>query len=230
MAVSHGSLSIVQRRSLVSYLLLIVARNPLRTNQFYMNEMTSYAASLTGAKGKALDAETITVGPKVLVKIAEEKPEKPSAKSKKEEPEPKALNKKGAAKKGTKAAAAGLSKKDQMIADNKERKGGNEADKALNAWSTVMKGIDVISDDQDRYIKTMEYLNGLDSAKSTYLEAEVYTYILQSLLTWWSTYCKAEKKSQGYHVVALIWTTIRSLCTSKAPVSKEIVQIMTKIC
>ncbi|KAK0102274.1 hypothetical protein ONS95_005896 [Cadophora gregata] len=205
-------------------------RNPLRTNQFYMNEMTSYAASLTGAKGKALDAETITVGPKVLVKIAEEKPEKPSAKSKKEEPEPKALNKKGAAKKGTKAAAAGLSKKDQMIADNKERKGGNEAEKALNAWTTVMKGIEVISDDQDRYIKTMEYLNGLDSAKSTYLEAEVYTYILQSLLTWWSTYCKAEKKPQGYHVVALIWTTIRSLCTSKAPVSKEIVQIMTKIC
>ncbi|CZS88239.1 related to SKI2-antiviral protein and putative helicase [Rhynchosporium graminicola] len=205
-------------------------RNPLRTNQFYMNEMTSYAASLTGAKGKALDAETITVGPKVLNKVIEEKPEKPSAKSKKEEQEAKAINKKGAAKKGTKAAVSQLSKKDQMIADNKERKGGNEADKALNAWSMVMKGIDVIPDDQDRYIRAMKYLNGLDSAKSTYLEAEVYTYILQSLLTWWSTYCKAEKKPQGYHVVALIWTTIRSICTSKAPVSKEIVLIMTKIC
>ena len=63
-------------------------RNPLRTNQFYMNEMTSYAASLTGAKGKALDAETITVGPKKLVKLVEEKPPKPekvAPKSKKEE-------------------------------------------------------------------------------------------------------------------------------------------------
>jgi hypothetical protein len=42
-----------------------------------MNEMTTYAASLTGAKGKALNAETITVGPKQLVKIVEEKPSRP---------------------------------------------------------------------------------------------------------------------------------------------------------
>ena len=56
-----------------------------------MKEMTSYAASLTGAKGKALDAETITVGPKKLIKQAEEKPliqdklEKAKSKSKKDE-------------------------------------------------------------------------------------------------------------------------------------------------
>jgi hypothetical protein len=53
-----------------------------------MKEMTSYAASLTGTKGKALDAETITVGPKKMVRIVEEKPSKPEKvvpKSKKEE-------------------------------------------------------------------------------------------------------------------------------------------------
>jgi hypothetical protein len=60
-------------------------RNPLRTNQFYMKEMTSYAASLTGAKGKILEPETITVGPKQLVKLVEEKPEKSTAKHNKEE-------------------------------------------------------------------------------------------------------------------------------------------------
>jgi hypothetical protein len=62
--------------------------NPLRTNQFYMSEMTAYAASLTGAKGKSLEPETITVGPKKLVKLVEEKspkPEKVSSKSKNEE-------------------------------------------------------------------------------------------------------------------------------------------------
>ena len=48
--------------------------NPLRTNQFYMREMTSYAASLTGATGKILVPETITVGPKQLIKVVEEKP------------------------------------------------------------------------------------------------------------------------------------------------------------
>lgn len=42
-----------------------------------MKEMTAYAASLTGAKGKALEPETITVGPKKLVKLVEEKPAKP---------------------------------------------------------------------------------------------------------------------------------------------------------
>lgn len=53
-----------------------------------MSEMTSYAASLTGAKGKVLEPETIFVGPKKLVKLVEEKPakvEKSSAKSKKED-------------------------------------------------------------------------------------------------------------------------------------------------
>lgn len=58
-----------------------------------MKEMTAYAASLTGATGKALDAETITVGPKRLIKLVEEgssktdKQEKVSPKSKKEEKE-----------------------------------------------------------------------------------------------------------------------------------------------
>jgi superfamily II RNA helicase len=205
-------------------------RNPLRTNQFYMKEMTSYAASLTGTKGKALDAETITVGPKKLIKLAEEKPakaEKVSSKPKKED-ESKALG--SNAKKGTKKAAAGLSKKNQMIADNKERKGGTEADKTFAAWTTVMKGFEAMSDDQDRYIKTVAYLNSLDSTKTAYLEAEINTYILQSLLNWWTTYCKSNKKTEGYHVVALIWTTVRSICASSSPVTKEIIQHVTKIC
>ncbi|KAF8857718.1 P-loop containing nucleoside triphosphate hydrolase protein [Acephala macrosclerotiorum] len=202
-------------------------RNPLRTNQFYMKEMTTYAASLTGAKGKALEPETITVGPKQLIKIVEDSLEKNSANPKKEEAPPQ--SKAGAAKKGTKKGAAGLSKKDQMIADNKERKGGAESDKAFTAWSTVMKDLDAVYDEQDRYLRTIQYLNNLDSAKTIYLEADIYTYVLQSLLNWWAAYCKANKKSQGYHVVALIWTTIRSICTSKAPVSKDAVQHMTKI-
>ncbi|RDL40340.1 p-loop containing nucleoside triphosphate hydrolase [Venustampulla echinocandica] len=208
-------------------------RNPLRLNQFYMSEMTSYAASLTGAKGRALDAETITVGPKRLVKPAEkaEKAEKSSAIAKQQQALDKgAQGQKAAPKKGTKKAAAGLSKKDQMIADNMERKGGSEADKAFNAWATIRKNFDVLSNDQDRYLRTIDYLNGLDSTKTTYLEGEVNTYALQSLLGWWAEYCKSGNKSGGYHVVALIWTTIRTICSITSPVSKEIVQHVTKIC
>jgi len=213
-----------------------------------MKEMTAYAASLTGATGKTLDAETITVGPKRLIKLAEEespRPEKLLPKSKKEEKEvwkhrfldlasllTLSQNKNSSAnqKKGSKKAAAGLSKKDQMITDNKERKGSTESDKIFSAWTTVMKDLDTISDDQDRYLRAVAYLDSLDSAKAVYLNAEVNTYLLQSLLNWWAAYVKANKKSEGYHVIALIWTTVRSICKSKSPITKDIVSNITKIC
>lgn len=197
-----------------------------------MKEMTTYAASLTGATGKALDAETITVGPKQLVKIPEAKPSKssaPSSSKKENAPEAHAPSKAAAAKKGTKKAAAGLSKKEQMKADNTERKGGNEADKAFNAWGTVRKDLDVLSNDQDRYLRTVEYLKGLDSTKKTHLEAEVNMYALQSLLNWWADSAKSDKAS-SYHIVALIWTTVRTLCSITSPFSKEISQHATKVC
>ena len=47
-----------------------------------MKEMTAYAASLTGATGKALDAETITVGPKRLIKLVDETSPKPEKQEK----------------------------------------------------------------------------------------------------------------------------------------------------
>jgi ATP-dependent RNA helicase DDX60 len=207
----------------------LICRNPLRLNQFYMAEMTKYAASLTGAKGKALDPETITVGPRPLTKGENtEKPGKPVSRLDKENvSDSKSKGKDN--KKGTKKAAAGLSKKEQMIADNKERKGGSEADKAFTAWAMIMKDLDGTSDDQDRYLKAVDYLNSIDSAKTVYLEGDIITYMLQSLVNWWAKYCKAGTKSEGYHVVALIWTTIRSICTTKSPLSKDIVSLVTKI-
>jgi len=203
-------------------------RNPLRMNQFYMREMTAYAASLTGSKGRALDTETITVGPKALVKLIEDKPGKPAPKGKKDDQKE---NKKAApAKKGTKKAAAGPSKAELMKAENTAQKSSTEAIKVFSAWATVRKTLDINPDDQDRYLKTMVYLNNLDSTKTAYLDGEVNTYILHSLLHWWATYCKAEKKSEGYHVVALIWTTIRSICTTKSPLNKEMIEHATKVC
>ncbi|KAB8290208.1 hypothetical protein EYC80_011077 [Monilinia laxa] len=209
-------------------------RNPLRTNQFYMSEMTSYAASLTGAKGKALEPETIVTGPKQLSKVAEEKPpkaskvEKPAAKSKKEAPND---NKKPGsnAKKGTKKGG-GMSAADQIRAANLEKKGDTEIDKAFLAWSMIMKDLDLTSQDENRYLRAKQYLNNLDGPRTKILEADVSTYILQCLLSWWASYCKENKKKSGCHVVALIWTTVRSICTTSAPVTKEIIQHIEKIC
>ncbi len=158
-----------------------------------------------------------------------EKPEKHSPKPHKEDQKG-GHHQKPNAKKGTKKGTGALSMKQQIIADNEKRKGSTESDKAFVAWTTIMKGLLVISDHQDRYLKTLAYLNGLDATKASFLEAEINTFILQSLLEWWVEYCKEKKKTEGYHVVALIWTTIRSICDSKAPITEEIVQHMTKIC
>jgi superfamily II DNA or RNA helicase len=207
-------------------------RNPLRTNQFYMAEMTSYAASLTGAKGKALEPETITVGAKKLLKEAEEIPVKPTKHEKPGKPgkltkgEDAPVN----AKKGGKKAAAGLTKAQQIIADNKEKKGGAEVDKAFSSWVGVMKTFDEIINDQDRYLKAKAYLDALDSNKAAHVEADINLYLLQSLLLRWSKYCKLDKKTEGYHSAALIWTVTRSICTSKAPISKDVATHVEKVC
>lgn len=53
-------------------------KSPLRLNQRYMAEMTAYAASLTGTKGKALEPETVTVGSKPTASVPQEKVVKPT--------------------------------------------------------------------------------------------------------------------------------------------------------
>ena len=134
-------------------------------------------------------------------------------------------------KKGTKKAAAGLSKKEQMKADNTERKGSTESDKVFTAWTTFMREIlDPIFDDQARYLRAVTYLSSHDSMRTVYLEAEINTYLLQPLLAWWTSYCMENKIFEGYHVVALIWTTVRSICNSKSPISKDIALNVTKVC
>lgn len=190
-------------------------KNPLRKNQFYMAEMTSYAASLTGSNGRSLEPETITVGAKKL-KAAEEKPSKPGKGAEDAGP--------SAKKGGKKGGAGGLTKAQQIIAANKEKKGDVESDKAFSAWQGVMKVYDEISSEQERYNRAKAYRDGLDSTRSVHVEADINMYLCQCLLTWWAKYCKAEKKPEGYHVVALLWTVIRAICTSKAPLSKEAIQ------
>ncbi|PQE30888.1 DEAD DEAH box helicase protein [Rutstroemia sp. NJR-2017a WRK4] len=207
--------------------------NPLRANQFYMREMTAYAASLTGATGKALVPETIFVGPKQLKKLVEAepvkpgKPEKPASKSKdveKNEKKPKA------AKKGTKAAAGKLSRAEQIKAENLEKKGDTESDKAFASWSVIIQKLEEVIDDEARYLQAKQYLNKLDGPKAKILEADINTFILQSLLSWWASYCKKNKKKDGYFVVALVWATVRELCTTTAPITESIVRHMQKVC
>ncbi|KAI1003894.1 putative helicase [Podosphaera aphanis] len=191
-------------------------KDPLRINQFYMKEMYSYAASLTGTKGNALEPEIVTVNSEKIVK------------NKKAEHE--SSGKGSHPKKGANKGTSSLSKSEKIIAGNKERKDGKNAEKALSAWKTFMESLNAISDIQDRYKKTRDYLNGLDESKTTYLEWDINIYTIQSLLNWWIKFCKSEKKLAGFHVIALIWTTVRTICNLNSPAPQQAEQIMIKVC
>ena len=60
----HNQRSLNQKTKVVVEKDPKIAKKALRRNQFFMAEMTSYAASLTNAVGKVLDPETITLGDK----------------------------------------------------------------------------------------------------------------------------------------------------------------------
>lgn len=190
-------------------------KNPLRKNQFYMAEMTSYALSLTGSNGRALEPETITLGVN-KPKAVEAKPSKSGKAS------PQSSESGPTAKKGGKKGGAVLSKKDQIIAANKAKQGDSESDKAFAAWLNVLKVFDDIASDQERYHRVETYRKNLDSAKRVHVESDVNMYLCQCLLSWWAQYCRADRKSDGYHVVTLLWTVIRSIFSTKATVSKDI--------
>lgn len=184
-------------------------KNPLRMNQFYMAEMTAYAASLTGARGKVLKPETITVGVKQR-KAASETEDIHNW------------------RKGAKKAATGLKSAEKIIAKNVARREG-ESDKAFNAWATVMKNYDEISSIEERYLRAKIYLDDLDLTKSIHIEADINLYLIQTLMSWWAKYCKAEKKVEGYHIVALIWALVRTTYSSKA-ITKEISRLLGEVC
>ena len=194
-------------------------KNPLRKNQFYMAEMTAYAASLTGSNGRALEPETITVGEKAK-KGKEDKPTKPTKGGKNS---PQSDDSGPVQKKGGKKAPV-LSKAQQIIAANNAKKGDSESEKAFASWNLMMKVFDEIANDQARFQRAQTYRNGLDSAKAVHIEGDVNIYLCQALLSWWSKFVKQDRKHDGYHVVALLWVVIRSIYTAKNPVSKDVIK------
>lgn len=123
-----------------------------------------------------------------------------------------------------------LSKKDQIIAKNKEEKGGAESAKAFDAWTGIMKAFDELSSDQDKYLRASAYLAGLDSQRAGHVGLDINAYMVHALLARWSKYCQLEKKKDGLYVIALMWNVIRTICTSKVPLTKEVAHHLEKTC
>ncbi len=184
--------------------------NPLRSNQLYMAEMMGYAASLTNVNGKALKPETITVGARNLTEGA--------STDRKKEVQMKT-------DKGMK-----LTKAQQIIAQNKAKKDDLETPKTLASWQTMKKEFDKTIDPESRYLKAKAYLDGLESTKGTLLFPEVIMYCMQALLIWWSVFCRAGRKQEGYHVAALMWDAIRRAESSKDGITEAVAVHIEKIC
>ncbi|KAI9879181.1 MAG: hypothetical protein M1830_009321 [Pleopsidium flavum] len=184
--------------------------NPLRSNQLYMAEMMGYAASLTNANGKVLEPETITVGARRLT-------EGPSTERKRE-----TQKKTGKAIKPTKAQ--------EIIAQHKARKDDLETPKTIARWQTMKQEFDKTIDPESRYLKANAYLNGLESTKGTLLFPDVIMYCMQALLTWWSVFCRAGQKQDGYHVAGLMWDAIRRAKSFKDGMTDATAVHIEKIC
>jgi len=195
----HNQRSLDQKQRVVQEKDPKIAKKALRRNQFFMAEMTSYAASLTNAVGKVLDPETITLGDKA-------KPA--SAGQNLENKRPKQQHKQSV--KNINAS------KQAMLADiaaSSKRKDEENAKQLYQAWSVFCDGLEKQVDLASRYNKAQQHLaNQNSAAKRETLGPEVRVYMLNVLLEMWIRFCRDGAKDKGVYVAALIFDTTRNLC------------------
>ncbi|KAI4250190.1 MAG: hypothetical protein L6R40_000362 [Gallowayella cf. fulva] len=188
----------------------------MRKNQFFMAEMASYAASLTGVTGKNLEPELITVS-------EDGKAVKDAAEQAKENNDT-GKQRKGQGSKGASSAKA-------IIAANVAAKGGGVAEKTMAAWKTVRTNLDAERSLQARYRKTKAYLRDLHNDKRAIAQAEVEYYIICTLLKMYRILSKSTdgtSQLQVDGVTALIFSTIRGLTVSNG-LTKTIVNQVKSI-
>lgn len=196
-------------------------RNPLRSNQMYMAEMTAYAASLTNTKGKILTPEIISASAVKGSSGPSHGGRDPKAKR---ETKPK-----GPSKAEKENKSKGPSKADLIIAENKAKKDKVDSSRAFAAWDEVRKRIDKL-EPESRYLEAGLYINRLEDAKSEILLVDVEMYRLQALLHWWASFCKQDKKKEGYSTVALIWDIVRRLGSSGIEMTKAATTSIGDVC
>ena len=187
----------------------------LRRNQFFMAEMTTYAASLTNTVGKSLDPEIITTGGK---------PEKKESENTKQKPAPKA-NPKGS-KKGQ------PSRKEAMlaqIAKDKSKKDEASSETIAQGWRLTCNNLEKEPTAIVRFQKAKQYLNSLNSEfKRNVLEAEVRLYLLNTQLSMWVAACKNADKEKNQHIAALVYDSLSTFSRLRRPITKTIANCLEK--
>ncbi|KAL5115616.1 hypothetical protein ACEQ8H_006503 [Pleosporales sp. CAS-2024a] len=191
-----------------------IVKKALRRNQFFMAEMTSYAASLTNAIGKVLEPEIITMGDKGAQ----------VAPAKSENARPKQTSRQSTKNVNT--------AKQAMMADiaaSSKKKDEEVARQLHQSWATKCDGIEKQTDLATRYNQARQYLVSLNTeVKRKTLEAEVRLYMLNILVQMWVTNCRKADKEDGIYIAALIFDTVRSFCNLPS-VTKTIATCLKKI-
>lgn len=181
-----------------------------RRNQWFMAEMTAYAASLTNTVGKALDPEIVTTGGKPMKAIAEvEENAKPKPK------QPAKTNKKAAP-----------SRKEIMMAEiaaKRNVKNESTAETLISGWRTTCSTFEKEASPTVRFQRAKQYLTTLNTdLKRNTLEAEVRLYMLNALLSPWLAACKNNDKSGALNIAALIFDTLSSFSKFSRPITVTI--------
>lgn len=211
----HNQRALTQKSRVVPEKDPKIAKKALRRNQFFMAEMTSYAASLTNAVGKVLEPETITLGDKG--KSAPAKSLTPTQSLENRRP-------KQSQKQSTKNINASKQAMLANIAADSKRKDEESAKQLYQAWGVFCDSLEKQVDLASRYNRARQYLANLNSAaKRETLGPEVRIYMLNVLLEMWIRFCKDGTKDKGLYVAALIFDTARILCsfpTVSKPIAK----------
>ena len=190
-----------------------------RRNQWFMAEMTAYAASLTNAVGKILDPEIITAGVKTKPKLPLNEP--PTEKTNQSNPKSGAKtnpkpSKKGHVKSGKQAIM-------DDIAATKNRRDEVATEKLVQSWRTSCKLFESEAVPSVRYQRAKQYLSSLNTeTKRTILAAEVELFMLNVLLSMWISFCRDNKKQEGLDIAALIWNTVVRISKMDAGTTKAI--------
>jgi len=194
----------------------------MKSNQRFMAEMQSYAASLTNTIGKSLTPELILVGAsnvsvsKTLAIRGGELDNSIPVKSK-------ALQQKSSLQAGAKV------KNEKLAAESAKRaEAANAA--ALRTWKNVREALDTAKTPEERYIRTKRYFAGvMDRKDVSTIANDVELYKLSALLAIWGNYCKRSKRTEGLYVAALIYDAIMELSRSTLPFPRDTSKILTDV-
>ncbi|RYO67691.1 putative helicase [Alternaria tenuissima] len=213
----HNQRSLNQKAKVVVEKDPKIAKKALRRNQFFMAEMTSYAASLTNAVGKVLDPETITLGDKS--KAGQAKSMTPTQAVENKRP-------KQVSRQSTKNINASKEAMLANIAASSKRKDEENAKQWYQAWTVSCAGLEKQVDLASRYNKARQYLADRNEAQRQVIGPDVRMYMLNVLLEMWVRFCRDGAKEKGLYVAALLFDTARTLCNYPT-VSKTIAKCLS---